>query len=315
VRRAQYGLRFVPSRRLTKLAETWFHWIRETFQGWGYEAKTAPGTAGRSSAAVTDYLLEVISRHREGPFFVWGHYLDTHFPFAPPQEFAYDTSINSTIRREITEAMYRGHPLRPELSAYFDDLYDGEVRSAVHQVRRVLDFLKEHQLLDQTWVIVTSDHGQGFQEHGYWECPDDKFFDESIRVPLLIFNSQQLSRQLDVENVVSLMDLSPTILDLCGLPSENRFWGRSFAELLVQPSSRPSDRPVWIETLGPPRRICRVCGRRKAIYDLDSKILLGGHSEEDALVSADRVEQQTFLPDLKEYQQSKESFLLEITRK
>jgi len=109
--------------------------------------------------------------------------------------------------------------------------------------------------------------------------------------------------------------LSPTILDLCGLPSENRFWGRSFAELLVQPSSRPSDRPVWIETLGPPRRICRVCGRRKAIYDLDSKILLGGHSEEDALVSADRVEQQTFLPDLKEYQQSKESFLLEITRK
>jgi len=314
LRLAQYEMRYIPSRWLTKLMETEFHWIRETVNAMGLNVNAAPGTAGRSSSAVTDYLLQGISRQKEEPFFVWGHYLDTHFPFSSSEEFEYTSQISAAVRREITQAMFTGRALRAKVSGLFTDLYDAAVRTAIHQVRRVLDFLQEEGLLDRTCVIITSDHGQGFREHGYWECPDGEFYDESIRIPLMIYNSKLLAMQKNIDAAVSLMDLAPTLLDLSGLPPEDCFWGQSFADLLGSSSPTTSGRTVWIETLGPPRRICRIWGAQKVVYNLDARTVSYGLDEQDERVPPEQVDPGAFLQDLQNLLQDREAFLDKLTR-
>ena len=187
-RHMQYGLRFIPSHRFVKALESRFHWARETINILGYNIEEAPGTSSRSGIAVTDYLLNCIRQHTDEPFFVWGHYLDTHVPFSPSDEFAYRSHVDPRTKRTILNAIFEEQPIVETFRDILVDLYDSEIRSVFHQIQRVFDTLDGLGVLENTCIVITADHGQGFWEHEYWECPDDMFFDESVRIPLLIYN-------------------------------------------------------------------------------------------------------------------------------
>ena len=84
------------------------------------------------------------------------------------------------------------------------------------QIGRILDTLDELKLWDSTTIVLTSDHGMHNGEKGIWE--KWTLFDESARVPLLIYHPQILHPGSRYKSPVELVDIYPTVLDLLGAP-------------------------------------------------------------------------------------------------
>jgi choline-sulfatase len=158
----------------------------------------------RRAGAVTDAALRIlggISKTRR-PFFVWVHYYDPHAEYDPP----------SPWRERFAQ--------RP---------YDGEIAYTDAQLGRLIDSLRKAGRLDRTLVVVVADHGESLGEHG--ESTHGLFvYDATLRVPLILRLPGVIPPGTRVRDVVSGVDLVPTILDLMGQPAMRAVEGVSFAE-------------------------------------------------------------------------------------
>ena len=129
---------------------------------------------------------------RSAPFFLWAHLYDPHRPYDPPE---------------------------PYRSRHFDP-YVGEIAFADAQIGRLLDHFHEYGLLERTIVIVAGDHGESLGEHGE-ENHGIFVYENVLRVPLIIRLPEGLrSRSVAprrVSDLVRLVDVTPTVLDLLGL--------------------------------------------------------------------------------------------------
>ena len=96
-------------------------------------------------------------------------------------------------------------------------LYDGEIRFTDEHLGRVLERLRALGVLDDTIVVVTSDHGEEFFEHGL-KGHAKTLYDEVLRVPLVISYPRRVRFAQRVRQQVRLMDVAPTILGLAGVP-------------------------------------------------------------------------------------------------
>jgi arylsulfatase A-like enzyme len=171
------------------------------------------------------------ARRSDRPFFAFLNYFDAHEPYVPsvgcegrfgirpkpPRDhhflFSYrhmDTS--SLLRRDI-------HLAR--------DCYDDCIAFLDEQLGRLLDQLRREGLLDNTVVIVTSDHGEAFGDHGHFGHGPGLTLDE-IGVPLVILSPDAPAGRV-VESPVSLRDLPATVVDLLGLAAGSPLPGRSLA--------------------------------------------------------------------------------------
>jgi choline-sulfatase len=144
------------------------------------------------------------------------------------------------------------HSLRLRDMSGIDDvaLTDEQVRRARHgyyaaisyldeRVAEVLGALEESGLGDDTIVLFTTDHGEMLGERGLWYKM--AFFEQSARVPLLVSAPGRLAGGHRVSDPVSLLDVAPTLLDLCGLPAEPSLAGRSLAGALAGEDLAASD--------------------------------------------------------------------------
>lgn len=95
----------------------------------------------------------------------------------------------------------------------------------------VLDALQRLGIADNTIVIFAADHGWHLGEHGLWH--KRSLFEESARVPLLVFAPGMTSGGQRSPSLVELLDLYPTLCDLCGLPVSDRLQGKSLRPLLT----------------------------------------------------------------------------------
>ncbi|KYH24904.1 lipid A phosphoethanolamine transferase [Halalkalicoccus paucihalophilus] len=125
----------------------------------------------------------------EEPFFLWNHYMDTHGPYEPPGK--HETLYHDEgLTGRDAQSLYRRAIKDPE--SITDDerelliaLYDGEIRYNDAKIGEFLEALRERGLLEQSLLIFTSDHGDAFGEHGYYEHPR-YLHDEITHVPLLV---------------------------------------------------------------------------------------------------------------------------------
>lgn len=180
------------------------------------------------------------------PFFLLAHYFDPH-------------------------KHYLEHPGVPSLGDRPVDRYDGEIRFTDGQVGRLLGHLGAQDLLKDTVVVVTADHGEAFGEHGY-DFHGADLHEHQVRVPLLIHVPGMRSR--DLHAPVSLLDLGRTLLDLTGLPVPEELQGISLVPWLRRDQPLP-ERAIFIEMpLGPlnPLRRAIVFGHHKYIHDLRSNL-------------------------------------------
>lgn len=181
--------------------------------------------------AIAPFLGETTER----PFFVFVHELDPHSPYEPPPLFCERYCAGEkgdldpfTIFQQQNE---RRAPLEPEQLEYLASRYDGEVAAMDRFLGRLLERLAERPGAERTLVVFTSDHGEGFAEHGSLGH-GDSLFDELLRVPLVFSLPGVVAADHRVRGPVELVDVPPTILDLLGVKPPSVAQGRSrLAEL------------------------------------------------------------------------------------
>ena len=177
-------------------------------------------------------------RHR--PFLCWVHFNDAHSPYTPPPLFDHRFLRGPPPARQLTahDALYdawHDRTLTPEEVRWAKDRYDAEVRSLDSQVGLLLARAQAAGLLRRTIVLVTADHGEGFNReggrfgHGYY------LYDDVLRVPLLLYVPQppyrlQQTRRMDA--LVQGVDLAPTLIELTGGRIPRAFQGSSLVPLL-----------------------------------------------------------------------------------
>lgn len=150
------------------------------------------------------------------PFFLWNHYMDVHGPYNPPAEHSTyaDRSVTDDEAQDLYEkSADRPEDLTPEERQLLVDLYDGEIRYLDAAIESFLDALGDRGLLEDTMVIVTSDHGDGLGEHGYYTHPRE-LHEELIHVPLILLGPGRPATATG--GPVSLVDVVPTVLAAFG---------------------------------------------------------------------------------------------------
>jgi arylsulfatase A-like enzyme len=203
-------------------------------RGWHYFAQTTNTSAYAKADTITDTAVDWIEQDwDDDPFFLWLHYMDVHYPFLPPNQHM-DALGLDTISKGRAGKLNRLMEEAPEKLDKTDvadlrNLYDGEIRFTDHEIGRLLEEFEAHDILDETAVFVTADHGEAFGEHdrfGHYSYP----YDELIRVPLITSTPADTGETVDDQ--VSLIDLGPTMYDLTGLDTPNAVQGRSLLPLI-----------------------------------------------------------------------------------
>jgi arylsulfatase A-like enzyme len=111
-------------------------------------------------------------------------------------------------------------------------LYDGEIHYTDHHLGRLFKLFERLGLLNNTLVVLTSDHGEEFGEHGSMEGHGWTLYEESLRVPLLMLLPDDRHAGLEVERVVQSIDIAPTILDYLGIEAPSEFQGTSLLPVI-----------------------------------------------------------------------------------
>jgi arylsulfatase len=216
--------------------------------------------SGYSAQRITRAALTWIDDHQHQPFFAYLHYFDPHDRYQAPPPFTrkfvakdldasrMPASIREGAPNPIQDALVEGTPgfrVRPEEIRYLRDLYDGEVAYVDRWIGHLLDGLRERGLLERTWVIFTADHGEEFFEHGCVKH-GQSLHQELVAVPLLLRPSDRSDLAVNgIDTPVSLMDLAPTLRDLCSLDRRDDTTARSWRPLL-EGESPAAARPLLL---------------------------------------------------------------------
>jgi arylsulfatase A-like enzyme len=203
---------------------------------WDTSAMPSSGQGDVDTSVTSEQLTDAAIRVLQKPastrsrFFMWVHYFDPHEQYMPhagvPPEIA---SGADTPERRAKAA------------------YDGEVWFTDHHIGRLLAFIGEQPWGGETAVIVTSDHGETFGEHGM-SFHGGELWEPLVRVPLLVYLPGAKPHHVPVKR--SHIDLVPTMLDLLGvpLPVEGELSGQSMlSDLLAGPDARFEERDVYID--------------------------------------------------------------------
>lgn len=159
----------------------------------------------------------------------------------PEQRKAYDDFYRPIIK-EFYDANLQGKELAEwKYQRYMRD-YAKTVKSLDENVGRVLDYLEEHDLLDNTLVVYTSDQGFYMGEHGWF---DKRFmYEESFRTPLVMHLPKGFDKKGDIPQMVQNIDYAPTFMEIAGLEVPADMQGVSLVPLLK--GEEPAD---WRDAL------------------------------------------------------------------
>lgn len=196
----------------------------------GFDTYDVPGFEGRWEDERKDprFAREVVDaavdwlgrRDRDRPFFLWLHFFDPHAPY---------------IRRKLFDPVVRSNPSYPSGD------YLLEVAYLDKQVGRLLDALKKDGALDQALLLVVADHGESLKAHDE-ETHGAYCYEESLRVPLLIRDPGGHRAGESSAELVSVVDVHPTLREAMGLRP-----GSSEDGVSLFRRDAPADRGLYFE--------------------------------------------------------------------
>jgi arylsulfatase len=174
------------------------------------------------------------------PFFLYLHIMEPHTPYLCPPAAGADCNATATrLNHRLTLTQWAFTDSERSL---IQEFYDADVRRADATLGRLYDALGERGLLENTWLILTADHGEMLGEHDLW-MHGHALYEETQRIPLLLRSPSRRSATVDAP--VSLVDIAPTVLDLAGIQPPAPFEGRSLRPAL---EARPlRSRPIVSE--------------------------------------------------------------------
>jgi len=241
---------------------------------------------GRTSDHVARAAVSWLRGHRERDFFFWIHLVDPHLPYAPPPSERHSESNVPTVGGSFhrLDRIRSGFwtPGFEEREA-IQGLYRGEIAYVDRCVGWILDGLKELDLYDEALIVLTSDHGEEFWEHGGFEH-GHTLYEEVLRVPLVFKLPAGMGTRSQgerIETPVTTESLTPTLLDLCGIEHDpEAFTAPSLAELVLSPGAEPFQEPLVSSGLyvfedracvrfGDKKYIRHLMSGKEELYDLE----------------------------------------------
>ncbi|HEV7732159.1 MAG TPA: sulfatase [Candidatus Binatia bacterium] len=228
---------------------------------------TLDGLEKASAEQLHAAALGWVRQHLDQPFFLYLQSMDVHFPYIPPSPFrdlfptAPDAKVLETILAQLRKTLDE-----EQIRVFFDrmgnmnpDRYDGAIAYADHEIGVLFEALARLGLADHTIVVVTADHGEPLGDRGEM-LHGRSLWEELVRVPLVMW-IPGVDGGERIDEVVSHLDLSATLLDLAGIAPPKSFVGRSWlapgttlrppgavGELLLPPSHRAI---AWYAREGP----------------------------------------------------------------
>jgi arylsulfatase A-like enzyme len=212
------------------------------YAGWGsWNEGRSPKAENLNAVAIPE--LDRLAKKRK-PFFLFLRHMDPHAPYLPPGPFErlFYHGNETDPRNPSMQPVMNFKPfcdffaswMPPGISDkdYVIAQYDGAVAYMDACIQVIINALEAHRILDNTIVIVNSDHGETLYDH---ECYFDHhgLYDQTLHVPLMIRYPGKIPAGLQINGFNRHQDLMPTLLDLAGISlPERRFDGESLMKLI-----------------------------------------------------------------------------------
>jgi len=205
-------------------------------QGWDHYTNYIREARNTNASNVFGEAEGWIEKNKDGRFFVYIQTIDPHVPYDPPAKFLemYDPQpYNGQVKNRRTHLMLDDAKKNPKKYAFtkrdkehIEALHDGEISYHDEYFGKFLAKLHEFGLDENTIIVVTSDHGEEFQEHGSWGH-GHSVYQELLGVPLMFRWPGAIPANTRIGPVVSTIDIGPTVLEATGVPIPKQFEGRS----------------------------------------------------------------------------------------
>jgi uncharacterized sulfatase len=216
---------------------------------------SAGADAEQTDGKIADAVIELLGANKQRPFFIGCGFFRPHTPYVAPKKYFDLYPPEKLDLPKVPE----GHRAAGPAAAFAsskpeqDQMTDHQRRLALQayyasttfmdaQVGRVLDALERLKLSDQTIVVFISDHGYHLGEHGLWQKMS--LFENSCRVPLVVYDPRAKGNGKASARTVELVDLYATLAELTGLPAPNgtrnkepAVEGKSLRPLLDDPAA------------------------------------------------------------------------------
>jgi arylsulfatase A-like enzyme len=214
----------------------------------------------KGSAAVNREFLGWLSGRTQPqrPFFAFLNYSDAHTPYELADGRIHRFGVGQLDERQ-RELIKRWGELDKVRIASRDlrlvvDAYDECVADLDEQIGRLLDRLSRRGVLDRTWLVIASDHGESFGEHAGVFCHGTSLYRSELHVPLLIIPPGGSATKKVITETVSLRDLAATIVDVLGVEAGSPFPGSSLArywreQSVASPLARAPAEPALAEVV------------------------------------------------------------------
>jgi hypothetical protein len=211
------------------------------------------------AAELSEAALEWLREHPDDRCFIVIHHYDTHSPYVASREcitsldpdydgrFRYKFGDFEMLKKARVGRLGDVISLSDREIDHIKALYDCQIMRGDRSVGMIVDTLRAWGRLDQTMIVVFADHGEEFLEHGSIDH-GQTVYEETIRVPLVIYCPSLVTEPRRVEKQVGLIDLAPTILDAAGVEKPSYFEGLSLMPLVSSrhKSSGTEQRPCGL---------------------------------------------------------------------
>lgn len=199
-----------------------------------YDEKFLPGANScwilgfrRTGKEVTDRALEWLKNRNDKPFFLFLHYFDAHDEISDLKEV--EVRRDKRTNQAELKKWLRSRIFSKGLKRYYRRIFHRRKKYGIRyqlmkvsridlQIGRLLDFLKKHELYDQTYLFVLSDHGDSFWEHGE-RSHREYLYDTTIKIPFILKGPPGFEGK-SVSFLTRAVDVYPTVLELLGIAAE-----------------------------------------------------------------------------------------------
>ncbi|MFP6894773.1 MAG: sulfatase [Opitutales bacterium] len=205
------------------------------------------GDKAQPDGMIAAEAVRLLNENHDKPFFIGVGFHKPHDPFVAPKKYfdlyplnevklAKDPDDRTPLLKHALPDAYNFDTFTDKDRREFKRAYHACTSFVDAQVGRVFDAMDRLELWDNTIVVLLGDHGYHLGEHGWWNKVT--VFDIGARVPFVIWVPKSDGMGARTEAVVELLDLYPSIIDLCSLKAPHKLQGESLKPIVEDPSIR-----------------------------------------------------------------------------
>ena len=256
----------------------WFQrgFAEDVYRGYQWETRYLNARKAEAVNKTAIELLE-IAQAQDKPWFAFLHYWDPHTPYLPPAPFERmfysgdecdpnNRSMDAVYACEPFTDYFRQWMCKPDSDdpdniakkqlwtdrRYVNSQYDASIAYMDASLSHLFQYLRDCQLMEETLLVITADHGEELDEHELW-YDHHGLYQTNCHVPLILHCPAAIPKTQRLNGLVTLKDIAPTILDFAGknsLGDREKMEGKSLCPIINNGSNDGSCNEIYLTECG-----------------------------------------------------------------